>query len=273
MHEPIGVSVPIIETRTFIMDLVHAAGRVPTVPVSRVFDVRSLFDARNNHPRRPSWSVLFMKAFGIVAAQNPLMRRALLTIPWTRLYEHPQSTCALAIEREYKSEPGIFVGLFRAPEAQTLWDLQEALEVYKYQPVEEVGLYRLMLRVSRLPKPARRFAWWYALNASGVKRAKRLGTFGLSSYGSLGAESLHPISPLTTTLTYGPIDRNGQVNVKLIYDHRVLDGAYVARRLHDIEAALQGPILEELVEARRPAPTQVAMSGARSELYAHANGR
>ena len=34
--------------------------------------------------------------------------------------------------------------------------------------------------------------------------------------------------------------------VKLIYDHRVLDGAYVARRLRDIEETLHGPILEEL---------------------------
>ena len=82
---------------------------------------------------------------------------------------------------------------------------------------------------------------------SGYKRCKRFGTFGLSSYGNLGAENLHPISPLTTTLTYGPIDpATGQVVVKLIYDHRVLDGAYIARRLRDIEEALNGPIRNEL---------------------------
>ncbi len=58
---------------------------------------------------------------------------------------------------------------------------------------------------------------------------------------------MHPISPLTTTLTYGPIDPATQhVVVKLIYDHRVLDGAYIARRLRDIEDTLNGPILDEL---------------------------
>ncbi len=81
---------------------------------------------------------------------------------------------------------------------------------------------------------------------NGSKRAKRFGTFGLSTYGALGAESLHPISPLTTTLTYGPIDRDGNVCVKLIYDHRVLDGAFVARRLVEIEEMLHGAILDEL---------------------------
>ena len=38
--------------------------------------------------------------------------------------------------------------------------------------------------------------------------------------------------------------------VKLIYDHRVLDGAYVARRLRDVEEVLNGPILDELRENR-----------------------
>ena len=103
-----------------------------------------------------------------------------------------------------------------------------------------------MLRISGYPAPIRRFLWWSTLHVSGPKRAKRLGTFGLSSYGALGAESYHPISPLTTTLTYGPIDPDGRVTVKLIYDHRVLDGAEVARRLGDLEATLLGPILDEL---------------------------
>jgi hypothetical protein len=51
---------------------------------------------------------------------------------------------------------------------------------------------------------------------------------------------------LTTTLTFGPIDDWGKVTVKIIYDHRVLDGAYVARRLVDLEETLNGVILDEL---------------------------
>jgi len=112
----------------------------------------------------------------------------------------------------------------------------------------------MTLRFMRAPTPIRRLLWWGTLNISGFKRCKRFGTFGLSSYGSLGAEQIHPISPLTTTLTYGPIDpATGGVTVKLIYDHRVLDGAYVARRLRDIEEVLNGVILDEL-RTGDPAP-------------------
>ena len=94
----------------------------------------------------------------------------------------------------------------RLPRQQSLVQLQKAVDWYKNETLEKVGFYRMALRFSQAPTPIRRLLWWGTLNISGYKRCKRFGTFGLSSYGSLGAEQLHPISPLTTTLTYGPID-------------------------------------------------------------------
>jgi hypothetical protein len=246
MHELKGRNLPLTGPRRFVIDLVHFARQIPSTPVSRPMDVSALTVPRDTHPARPSWAVLFMKAYALVGADHPPLRRALLEFPWPRLYEHPWMNCALAIERSIQEEQGVFVALFRAPEQQTLGQLQEALAVYKSQPVEDVGVYRRAMCVSRGPTLVRRLLWWSTLHISGYKRAKRFGTFGLTSYGALGAESLHPISPLTTTMTYGPISPAGEVIVKLIYDHRVLDGAYIARRLRDIEDTLHGPILDEL---------------------------
>jgi hypothetical protein len=246
MHEPKGTILPITGPRRFIIDLVHFAKRVPSTPVSRLVNVSALLAPRDAHPARPSWALLFMKAYALVGASHPPLRRALLEFPWPRIYQHPSMNCALAIERSYMGEHGVFVGIFRAPEGQSIGQLQEALSWYKHQPLEKVGVYRLALRVSRAPTVIRRLLWWSTLNISGLKRAKRFGTFGLTSYGALGAESLHPISPLTTTLTFGPISPAGDVAIKLIYDHRVLDGAYVARRLRDIENILNTDILNEL---------------------------
>lgn len=262
MPEPRGRTLPLSGPRTFVNDLLHHAKAIPTVPVSRGMDLGPLIAARREHPARPSWSLLFMKAFAMVAAEHAPLRRAWISVPSPRLYEHPQSVCALAMEREYQGEPGVFVGLFRAPECQTLAELQHWLDWYKQTPLEELGFFRQALRISRLPRPIRRFLWWSTLEVSGFKRAKRFGTFGVSSYGALGAESLHPISPLTTTLTYGPIDpATGRVNVKLIYDHRVLDGAEIARRLGDVEAALRGPILDELHEPPAAAAVRFPAAG------------
>jgi len=247
MHEPKGCMIPISGPRRFINDLVHFARRVPSVPVSRSMNIGRLIEPRLAHPAKPSWSTLFMKAYAIVAAENPPLRRSMLTWPWLRIYQHPQSLCSLAVERTHNGEEGVFVGLFRAPEAQSIRQIQQSINSYKNDPLDSIGYFRQALRVSRVPTTIRRFLWWATLNVSGVKRAKRFGTFGLTSYGSLGAESLHPISPLTTTVTFGPIDPRGAVCVKIIYDHRVLDGAYIARRLLDLEIALHGLVLDELL--------------------------
>lgn len=246
MPEPKGRSLPLSGPRRFILDMMHFAKQVPSVPVGRTMDLGALAEARKRHPLRPSWAVLFLKAFGIVCESQPSLRRALLTVPNLRMYEHPFSIASLAMEREYQGEPVIVVGLFRGPERQSISELQKSLDEYRTWPIEKVGFFRQMLRISAYPTILRRVLWWTTLHVSGPKRAKRLGTFGVSSYGSLGAESYHPISPLSTTLTYGPIDPSGRVTVKLIYDHRILDGAQIARRLADLEAALLGPILNEL---------------------------
>jgi hypothetical protein len=50
--------------------------------------------------------------------------------------------------------------------------------------------------------------------------------------------------------------------VKFIYDHRVLDGAYVARRLGEIEAALRGPVLGELAREAQAAIRLARVPGA-----------
>src|SRR5438270_4184698 len=58
MNEPKGHVVPISGPRRFIIDLIHFAHQVPSVPVSRSMDVSPLFGARAEHPAHPSWSIL-----------------------------------------------------------------------------------------------------------------------------------------------------------------------------------------------------------------------
>jgi hypothetical protein len=62
----------------------------------------------------------------------------------------------------------------------------------------------------------------------------------------LKAESLHPLMPVTTLLNYGIIDADGTVNVRIIYDHRVMNGATVARALNRLEEILTTIVLDEL---------------------------
>ena len=94
-----------------------------------------------------------MKAFAVTAARHAPLRRAYLGFPWTRIYEHPETVRALALERSFQGEEGVFVGLFRAAEEQNLAQLQAALENYKHLPVDQIGFFRQAIRYSRVPTP------------------------------------------------------------------------------------------------------------------------
>jgi hypothetical protein len=202
--------------------------------------------ARQSAAIRPSWCAIFTKAYALVAAARPELRRAYLPFPWPHLYEHPHSVASIAVERRWNHEDAVFFGHLRAPEKQPLLKLHAALHRLRHAPVESIGLYRRIVRLNRLPWPLRRLAWWTILYTSGYRRARQMGTFGVSAYSSLGCASLHPLSPLTTTLNYGVLSRRGRLTVRIVYDHRVLDGATVGRALQDLERVLNEAILTEL---------------------------
>jgi hypothetical protein len=246
MHSPSGRRIPLSLPRRFVSDLLHFARKVPSVPVQRRLLLDRVRFARERAAGRPSWCAVFLKAYGLVAAELPELRRAYLPWPWPHLYEHAVNVASVAIGRAYRGEPAVFPAHFRQPERQSLVQLDAHLRYYKEAPVEGIGLYRRALLVSRLLRPLRRLLWWVGLNSSGAKRARRMGTFALSVYSGLGAESLHPLTPLTTTLNYGVVGEDGQVDVRLVYDHRVLDGATVAHALALLEDKLNGAILAEL---------------------------
>ena len=102
--------------------------------------------------------------------------------------------------------------------------------------------------------------WWGTLNISGYKRASGSARSACRATGA-GCRAAPPdlAADDDADLRADRPDA-GRVVVKLIYDHRVLDGAYVARRLRDIEETLNGVILEEL-RGDRPATESEQATG------------
>lgn len=238
----LGLSLP----RRFVGDLLSCARRVPSVPMQRHMRLADVMAARAALPKRVSWCAIFLKAYALVAAERPMLRRSYLSFPWPRLYEHPMNVASFGLERTYGGDEGVLFAQIPRPETISLLELDARVRYYKVAPLETVASFRRTLKVSRLPMPLRRFVWWAAMSANGTLRSALFGTFGVSVVGSLGAGSLHILSPMTTTLNYGTFDDGGEIDVRLTYDHRVLDGSNVARALGALEDALHGPVLEEL---------------------------
>ncbi len=246
MADRSGRWVPMSPSRRFIADLMHFAQKVPLHTMQRTMRLAPAATARARCSPRLGWCALFLKAYGIVAAARPQLRWAYLPWPWPHFYEHPESIASITVERRVGDEDAVFMAHIRGPQNQTLAALQGHLRHFKTAPVEQISLFRRILKTSRLPRPLRRLLWWFGLNMSGDRRARHIGTWGVSVTAGLGAVGLKPLSPLTTNLAYGIVGEDGAVDVSITYDHRVLDAGTIGRALADMEAALHGPILAEL---------------------------
>jgi hypothetical protein len=237
----IRLSVP----RRMVIDLLYFASKIPTVPVQKRMSIAALIEARNACREKPRWTAIFTKAYALTARDFPELRRAYCKLPWPHLYEYPTSNANLIIERDYEGEPALFSVAIKDTARQSLPDISRVLHHGATAPAESIKDFRRSMQFARLPRPLRRAAWWVCLNF-GRQRANYFGTFGLSVYSALNAESLHPISPLTTLLNYGVMDADGHLVVRIIYDHRVMNGATVARALGRLEEILNTVVLEEV---------------------------
>jgi len=238
--------------RRLVGDLMRFSINIPRVTVQRHMNLAPLLNARAAQIKRPSWTVLFLKAYGVLCQEVPELRRAYLMLPWPHLYEYSRSVASVAHEREYQGERVVLLETVKGPERRAIKELQSMIEAARSKPVLEVRDFRRALKFARLPTPFRRSLLWLGLNIA-RRRARHFGTFQLSVYSGLGAESLNPLTPLTTLLNWGPIDEDGAVNVRILYDHRVMDGATVARALGRLEDILNTQIVSEVNDLARQA--------------------
>jgi hypothetical protein len=192
-----------------------------------------------------SWTAVFIRSYARVARRMPELRRAYFNLPWPHLYEYPASVATFPVERECDGEREVLFARVKEPERRTLVEMSARVRGFQRVPVGECKLFRRLRRLAAVPLPARRLLWWLGLNLSGL-RARNFGTFSVTAYSALGAASLHPLTVAATTLTYGVIEPGGEVPVRVVYDHRVLDGATVARALAALEEELLGATVAEL---------------------------
>jgi hypothetical protein len=235
-----------------IAEYLHHARQVPSLPLARNMTIRGLVEARRRAELPVTWLAVFIRAYALTAQVHPELRRAYLRYPYPRFYEHPQTVCTVPVEREVEGERVILGAKLRGPENMSLPVITRHLRRWRETPVLELSDFRQILRMGRAPGLWLRFAFWQTLHFSGVKRAKRFGTCIVSSLGKYGVRQIHPLTPLTTYFSAGPVSARGRVEVRCIYDHRVMDDGHVCRALVTLEDILNTTLRRELAEIAHP---------------------
>jgi hypothetical protein len=236
------MSIP--RSRRLTLDVLHFHRQVDTCAHDRQFDLTRVAQLRSQLPIRVSWSVLFMKAFALIAARRPVLRQTFQRWPWPYIYQHRNNFAMLATHRMHDDEPWVFHSRFEQPELQPLAGLQFSLDRYTTDPVKKI--FRKQWQLSGLPTFLRRLLWWWTLNVSVKNRARRIGTFFFTTLAGKGVEIQDPPAYFTSNLTFGPLDEHNRCRVTMSYDHRLMDGSTVADCLIELESVLNGAIADEL---------------------------
>lgn len=240
-----GRAIKLSPARRLVGDLMRFSKDIPRITVQRRMNLGPVMQARGELDPRPSWTAIFLKGYALLSQETPELRRSYVKLPWPHLYEYPSSIASLACERELDGELVVLLHRIKRPESDSVAQLVRKIRAAQSRPVMEIKDFRQALRLARAPAPFRRLLMWLGLNI-GRQRPNHFGTFQLSVYSGLGAESLNPLTPLTTLLNYGGIDENGSVDVRVHYDHRVMDGANVARALERLEVIMNSAVAHEL---------------------------
>lgn len=243
-----GTPTTISLRRRLICDLMHASMGIPFVSLSRSLHIRPVVEARAGTTSPAGWAAIFVKAFALVARDEPILRTVYVKWPWPALYELPKSVATVAIARVEEGEECVLPQRIAAPEALSLAAVDAEIRRGKTAPVEDVPMFRKIMRATRLPLPLRRLCWAIGLNF-GRQRGNWFGSFAVSSVAAYGGGELHPITPGPFILSYGLVEPDQTIHVVIRWDHRVTDAAPIARVLTRLEQVLNTEIAAELRSA------------------------
>ena len=241
------ISIP----RRLVADLMHASLRIPFVSLHRPLDIRPLLEARALAAQPPGWAAIFVKAFSLVAKDEPILRTLYAKWPWPSFYELPRSIAMVAIARVEDGQDCVLPQKVPAADTVPLIEVDAQIRHAKDAPVHEVPSFRKILRVTRLPLPFRRLMWLVGLNF-GRQRANWFGSFGVTSVAAYGPGELHALSPGPFILSYGVV-QDQTIDVVIRWDHRITDAALMAKALTRLEQVLNTEIAAELRSHRQQA--------------------
>jgi hypothetical protein len=232
-----------------VIDLMHASTGVPFVSLSRPLHIRPLLEARGAARAPAGWAAILVKAFAIVAQDEPILRTLYVRLPWPAFYELPKSVAMVAVARVEDGEECVLAQRVAAPDAMPLAEIDALLRQAKDAPLQDIPMLRKMMLTMRLPLPLRRLAWLVGLNF-GRQRANFFGTYSVTSVAAYGGGQLHAITPGPYVVSYDVVGADQTLDVVIRWDHRVTDAAPIARVLTRLEQVLNTEIAAELRGSR-----------------------
>lgn len=198
----------------------------------------------------PSYVAYALAAYGRTLAAHRELNSYLRVWPRTRLAVYDGVDIALTIERHRDQRRIVLLALLKNAQALSLDGVHEFLRSRRDDPLESLEEWDAYKRLQHVPA----FCRWHLFQLfikpfPGLMR-NLVGTTAFTSVGKFGTTATTPLSPRTCTLSLGRVEprarvANGSVRAALsswltiTYDHRIADGADVARFGTELRSRLE----------------------------------
>ncbi len=257
-------------SRWNVLDLMQVVGK-GSIPTYLLRDVdmtwaENLRERLRRNGHRTTVTSILVKAIALAQRAHPESRTNAL--PGGRKVTFHNIVAGLTVEKFVGSEPAIFFGTIKSPDEKSVEEIATELRAYAERSTEDVPQLALENKFTRLPWFLRQVVLWASINFPWVRLKCNASTFGLTSLGKFGCQSIFPPCVNTSTFGVGIVEdravvRDGKIVIRpmmtltLTFDHRIIDGAPAARFLHDVVELLEGG-LERFISAEENIPAAAA---------------
>lgn len=216
----------------------------------------SLRKLMSEQGRKTTITAMLIKCVAVAQRAHPDSRS--MCLPFGRAAVLNNITAGFTVEKVVKDQPVVFFGTIESPDTKSLEAIAEEIGRYARLSIEQLPVLARQEHFVKLPWLLRRGILWIALRHPMIRLAVNKATFGLTTLGKFGIQSL--VSPCSCTSTFGvgsveerPVVRDNKVVVRPMmtlsytFDQRIMDERPAARFLNDIRALVEGRLQEYLV--------------------------
>lgn len=218
----------------------------------------SLRKRMSQNGQKTTITAFLLKAIGIAQRTHPDSRTMCLPFGNRAIFDN--IAAGFTVEKLVNDQPVVFFGTIDAPDTKSINAITDELSQYAQLSVEEQPRLAKEERFTRLSWLLRRLILWIGLNHPRVRLMVNQATFGLTSLGKFGMQSL--VSPCSNTSTFAvgtvemrPVVRDDKIVARPImtlsytFDQRVLDEGTAARFLNEIRTLIEGSLEEHLFDS------------------------
>jgi hypothetical protein len=205
----------------------------------------------SSESERVTITAILLKAVSIAQVHHPASRT--FYIPGGKTVTFNETVAGFTVERWLNGQPAVFFGEISEPCQKSIQEISHILHSYSASELEEIPKLKQQVDFLSIPKMLRRLLFHLASLFPLIRLSCMKATFGLSSLGALGVNSVCGPTVCTAVFGVGNVEdravvKDGQIQIRptltlsLSFDQRAMTGIEAAEFFREVRELLEGKL-------------------------------